>query len=139
MKKLALFIAFGIFSVTGTVAQNAQHKPGKHRRVMNTEMRAQRHAEQMAKDLDLTTKQKDEVYQLNLMRYARMETMRAERKASQARMAEMRLQNDQELRSILNEKQLSTYHQMQQDKKAKLKENRAKRLGNKNQPAVIKD
>nr|WP_321406306.1 DUF4890 domain-containing protein [uncultured Carboxylicivirga sp.] len=116
MKKLILSAFLTIFIASASQAQN---RPSPEERV-------KQQTEQMAKDLNLTEKQKEQVTELNKKFGEKMKKMRDENQGDREKMREamgaMRTERNTELKKILTDEQYKKY--------LELEEKRMKERGN---------
>ncbi|MCU4163686.1 Spy/CpxP family protein refolding chaperone [Carboxylicivirga caseinilyticus] len=116
MKKLILGAFLTIFIASASQAQN---RPSPEERV-------KQQTEQMAKDLNLTEKQKEQVTELNKKFGEKMKKMRDENQGNREKMreamGELRTERNTELKKILTDEQYKKY--------LELEEKRMKERGN---------
>lgn len=99
--------------------------PGQEHPIKSPEERAKLNADMMAKKLNLTDKQKDEVYALNLERAERMEKIRKSEMAFRKELMEKHksamMESEKKLNKILTDEQQKTYQEMKNQERGKTK------------------
>lgn len=123
MKKIVLTVAIGL-ALSSTFALAQQKRQDKGDRMTRTEakakatpeMRAERTAERMSRELSLTAEQRKEVYDISLRSYKEAKPTAEGRKAQNAA-----------IDKVLTADQKALKVQLENDKKAKMESRRAER------------
>ncbi len=114
MKTTLLTAAFALacaFSV------NAQDRKGEM--MKSPEMRAQRHAEMMAKHLNLTADQRAKIERIDLQTAKDMQPSMDAATRDRDKMRAMHQQREEQYKQVLNQQQYAEYQKMQEERKAR--------------------
>jgi protein CpxP len=136
MKKLGLALVFGIFSLGAVSAQTSQKakvktetkdqkvkqegKGHKEHQDRSPEERAEMKANKLAKELNLTDAQKNQIREVTLAKAQRMDALKAQhqdnRKAMGTEMKEVKNTYETQLKDILTPDQYAKYEKERQEK-----------------------
>jgi hypothetical protein len=145
MKKLALILTIGLFSMGAVSAQTTQKTKvktenkngkgikhdGKHDERRTPEERADMQAQKLAKKFSLTADQTAKIRQLSLEKATKMEAIKAKNKESRqatgAEMKEIKSSWEGQLKTILTQDQYAQYVKERDEKMAERKEKRGEK------------
>ncbi len=135
MKKLLSFALLALFTI-GTYAQEQENQQKRKRANFTAEQIAELQTKKMALDLDLTKKQQDQIYEINIRKATERKQKKEELKAIRAEKKQLssdelfnlknnrldrQLAHQAEMKEILNEKQFDTWEKTRKQRAHKAK------------------